>query len=203
MHTSKTQTFNLSISSESLVNLPITVHQDINDIEIKVQITLDSDKLFFLYDLDIPHIIKAKITWKELSIVHNFTDYLWKDTCLECFIGQSSTKNYIEINASTEGNYAIYHFDDYRIPTIIPPKRLLLLDNNPMKLYWTASHGSYRRQFYIYLDDLIKDLKDFDLISPCVILNYLGTPLFFTSTHTSPADFHNRECWQQFSYNTK
>ena len=43
------------------------------------------------------------------------TDYLWKKNCLECFI-QINNQQYFEINASPNGAYALYHFDDYRTP---------------------------------------------------------------------------------------
>lgn len=67
-----------------------------------------------------------------------FIDYLWQHTCLECFIGGKSSE-YIEINANPQGPFALYHFDDYRTPDIMPPPPLLL---NPMK-------GSKQQRAYI------------------------------------------------------
>ncbi|OQW47306.1 MAG: hypothetical protein A4S09_16050 [Proteobacteria bacterium SG_bin7] len=40
-------------------------------------------------------------------------DNLWKHTCFETFIKQSSQRNYIEINASPSGDWALYSFTDY------------------------------------------------------------------------------------------
>ncbi|WP_230660534.1 hypothetical protein [Psychrobacter sp. I-STPA10] len=61
-------------------------------------------------------------------------DFLWQSTCLECFIaGDTSDKQatdaqqYIEINVASSGHYAIYHFDDYRTPNMMPPRCLISL----------------------------------------------------------------------------
>ena len=59
-----------------------------------------------------------------------FSDYLWEGTCLECFVGGSGTE-YIEVNASPTGQYALYHFQDYRQPNIMPPPPLYLSQDKP------------------------------------------------------------------------
>jgi hypothetical protein len=41
---------------------------------------------------------------------------LWKHTCFECFLQLANQKHYIELNFSPNGQWAIYAFDDYRIP---------------------------------------------------------------------------------------
>lgn len=64
-----------------------------------------------------------------------FRDYLWQKSCLECFIGGQGHE-YIEINASPDGHYALYHFEDYRSPKRLPPRPLTayLSTSDPMKL---------------------------------------------------------------------
>lgn len=42
-------------------------------------------------------------------------DNLWKRTCFETFVKQSSQSNYIEINASPSGDWALYSFSDYHV----------------------------------------------------------------------------------------
>ena len=59
-----------------------------------------------------------------------FSDYLWEGTCLECFIGGFATE-YVEVNASPTGQYALYHFQDYRQPNIMPPPPLYLSQDKP------------------------------------------------------------------------
>jgi hypothetical protein len=41
-------------------------------------------------------------------------DELWRHTCFEAFIGQSSCPEYLELNFSPAGAWAAYAFDDYR-----------------------------------------------------------------------------------------
>lgn len=57
-----------------------------------------------------------------------FCDYLWEQTCLECFIG-GQTSDYVEINANPSGSYALYHFSGYRQPDSMPPPPLYRPDN--------------------------------------------------------------------------
>ena len=74
-----------------------------------------------------------------------FTDYLWEQNCLECFIGGQGNA-YIEINASPSGQYAVYQFDGYRSPNVMPPRPL---DTNlqPVPLNPKAIiHTSYSQQ---------------------------------------------------------
>ncbi len=40
-------------------------------------------------------------------------DNLWKRTCFETFVKESAQSNYIEINASPSGDWALYSFTDY------------------------------------------------------------------------------------------
>ncbi|WP_131667783.1 hypothetical protein [Psychrobacter pygoscelis] len=73
-----------------------------------------------------------------------FSDYLWEGTCLECFIGGFGTE-YVEVNASPTGQYALYHFQDYRQPNDMPPPPLYLSQDKPT----TAS----RQRAYISWQD--------------------------------------------------
>lgn len=42
------------------------------------------------------------------------TDGLWQRTCCEAFIAPSQSAEYLEFNFSPSGQWAIYHFGDYR-----------------------------------------------------------------------------------------
>ncbi|WP_296245827.1 MULTISPECIES: hypothetical protein [unclassified Psychrobacter] len=77
------------------------------------------------------------LTWQTSNV--GFVDYLWEQTCLECFLAGSlitsavsihsadvdKTAPYIEINASPDGRYALYQFANYRSPATLPPTPLL------------------------------------------------------------------------------
>tara|TARA_B100002051_G_scaffold224909_1_gene220087 strand:- start:11241 stop:11825 length:585 start_codon:yes stop_codon:yes gene_type:complete len=41
-------------------------------------------------------------------------DGLWTTTCFEAFLAVPGERSYWEINLATNGDWAIYHFDDYR-----------------------------------------------------------------------------------------
>lgn len=75
--------------------------------------------------------LAQKLGWEPWQACNvGFCDYLWQRTCLECFIG-GPTSEYIEINVSPAGQYALYHFLDYRQPALMPPPPLY--DSRPEK----------------------------------------------------------------------
>lgn len=41
-------------------------------------------------------------------------DELWKQTCLECFLGVPGDRLYWEFNLSPSGHWNVYHFEGYR-----------------------------------------------------------------------------------------
>lgn len=53
-------------------------------------------------------------------------DFLWEKHCYELFLAFSAEKDspYLEINFSPMGAFNIYHFDGYRTPKQMPPRRL-------------------------------------------------------------------------------
>lgn len=88
-----------------------------------------------------------------------FVDYLWEQTCLECFLAGglmsdaiSLTANvnkstaYIEINANPDGRYALYQFADYRNPSALPPTPLLQADKQARAfINWPADDNQDAR----------------------------------------------------------
>lgn len=93
-------------------------------------------------------------TWQADDV--KFCDFLWQDTCLECFLGRRGFVPYLEINARPRGAYALYRFESYRSPKVLPPKALYLdlksdqiasiawtgdqVDNKPLK-DWTRQEA--------------------------------------------------------------
>lgn len=126
----------IGVSTEQLQLIQVTVHITlIKPLQLKLtyQIYLPERKLAKQFDWP---------QWQPEQVT--FTDYLWERTCLECFISDANlvgelkpTTNYIEINASPNGRYALYQFESYRQPDHLPPMPLCQADNNePAYINW-------------------------------------------------------------------
>lgn len=148
------QIFDLCVATETLTDdaqqLSVTV-EDLERINVQVSavvIKQPEPYLHLQYRVTLPsESLAAQLDWpKWQSEQVTFTDYLWEQTCLECFLAASLTINndskengktddtvktmsYIEINASPSGQYALYKFDRYRYPATLPPQPLFQSDN--------------------------------------------------------------------------
>lgn len=157
------------------------------------------------------------LDWQQQQVA--FCDYLWEQSCLECFIGGPTT-DYVEINANPAGAFALYHFSDYRQPDTMPPPPLYnhspcngnskpvayqqrasidwqsdMLQNlvDDASAYPLASALS--RHFSLQLAQLPAPLLPLSQLHPCVILMLGDIPLYFAPKHAHPPDFHNRAYW--------
>ncbi len=245
------QIFDLRLATETLAadaqQLGVTL-EDLQDISVQVSATLREQPDAYLeleYYVTLPtKSLDAQfnwLTWQPGQV--GFKDYLWEQTCLECFLAgflissnrsdnssKSADKNettaYIEINASPNGQYALYEFDSYRSPATLPPKSLMQADGQtPAAIDWLdASHNqkplidstisahstyNYQRSFRVPLSSLmtltsLHEKADcshaaiIKYIHPCVILSFGETTLYFAPKHASPPDFHNRQYWASF-----
>ncbi|OLF39022.1 MULTISPECIES: hypothetical protein [unclassified Psychrobacter] len=144
------QLFTLRLATETLsadaeqIGVCIEELQNIR-ISVKASLVLSERKLWLSYQIHLPSaMLAAKLDWPvwQQSRVC-FTDYLWQRTCLECFVSSKvadETTNYIEINASPNGQYALYKFDDYRTPSTYPPLPLSQADGTTKaKITWAKS----------------------------------------------------------------
>ncbi len=154
------QIFNLRLAMDTsdidAKQLGTTVEQ-LQRIRINVSATVvqqPESHLLLTYQIQLPHTSLASRLnwpiWQQSQI--GFSDYLWEQTCLECFIATKVIDNkeaiennsidnsaidtvkalnnneatgYIEINASPSGRYALYQFNRYRNPSTLPPMPLL------------------------------------------------------------------------------
>ena len=235
------QSFDLYLATETLAEdaqqLGVTV-KVLQQISVQVSATLVAQPEAYLqlqYRVTLPsESLAALLAWPKWQADKvGFKDYLWEQTCLECFlagslISSSSSKDndkspktnmtmsYIEINASPEGQYALYEFDSYRSPTTLPPRPLMYADgqthaaidwidsNNPKLLTHEPYH--HQRSFRMPLDSLTSLNRKSDYsndalikyIHPCVILSFGATILYFAPKHASPPDFHNSQYWTPF-----
>ena len=240
------QSFDLYLATETLAEdaqqLGVTVSV-LQQISVQVSATLVAQPEAYLqleYRMTLPtESLAALLAWPKWQADKvGFKDYLWERTCLECFLAgylvssrsedsdkspkTNMTMSYIEINASPEGQYALYEFDSYRSPTTLPPRPLMYADgqtraaidwidgNNPKLLidYPISTHERYhyQRSFRMPLVSLTSLNRKSDYsndalikyIHPCVILSFGATILYFAPKHASPPDFHNSQYWTPF-----
>ncbi len=196
------------------ISIHVTISTSTTDTENDTATNTKESLLIFDYQINIPTEVQPFVHWQELdkkldkeistaddwdtTAPGKFTDELWKDSCLECFIGKTGVTDYVEINVcpqgSHRGDYAVYHFEDYRTPQ--PPQALLLDTVHNTKQHTSqsldidetlkkarilctepvstttnkSSDTSFYRQFIFQLSQLPDTLQDFDLLHPCVIL---------------------------------
>ncbi len=135
--------------------LDISVEQ-LQLIQVIVDISLiKPSRLALTYQIRLPKRHLASLfdwpQWQQDQV--KFIDYLWEQTCLECFIAIANpssdvnqTTDYIEINVSPSGRYALYQFVNYRQPDCMPPTPLCKAysnerasiewaDNLPMRVF--------------------------------------------------------------------
>ncbi|GAA0317833.1 hypothetical protein GCM10009129_14170 [Psychrobacter aestuarii] len=178
-----------------------------------VTVTLDKQPqptLFFDYQISIADKALAKqLAWTPWQTQRvGFTDYLWQETCLECFIAPSTDSRYLEINAHPDGRYALYQFEHYRHPSTLPPPALIdPIQQTKAQIDWqpdTALDGtltkagySYQRRFSLPLAVLFgaDHAAHPARLHPCVILRFADSYLYFAPKHPMPPDFHDRQYW--------
>ena len=185
------QTFHLCLATDTLAadaqTLGVTI-EDLQSIEVEVIVTFAQTNqiaqtanitrstqqpewyLQLDYHITLPlKSLAAQLdwpTWQPTQV--GFADYLWEQTCLECFLAgglinsrlinnsasindvneigidgtdANKTNAYIEVNASPDGRYALYEFTSYRNPATLPPTPLLQTDGQTRAfINWTASH---------------------------------------------------------------
>ena len=180
------QTFNLYLATDTLAadakQLGVTI-EDLQNIQVEViatlaqtakrtqteQIAQSTEQPEWQLQLDYRVTMPLKSlaaqldwpTWQSAQV--SFADYLWEQTCLECFlagtlidstvsinntnemgidsIDGNKTSPYIEINANPDGRYALYQFKSYRNPATLPPTPLLQANGQTLAfINWHASN---------------------------------------------------------------
>lgn len=160
--------------------------------------------------------------WQEDQV--KFSNYLWEQTCLECFVTGNGAE-YVELNAAPAGAFALYHFDDYRQPATLPPRPLVAASRSiatangstfQSMVQWhpqasSAPHFGYlphatieqdykgaylSRHLSIDLTQLPPSLSLIRQLHPCVIIYIADIAFYFAAQHASPPDFHNRRYWR-------
>lgn len=131
-------------------------------------------------------------------------DFLWEQNCLECFFELNEQTDYFEINASPNGAYNFYHFDDYRTPNVMPPRRdnhLQLTQSYPKSSLenWHERHFDIRLNHYFAdFANQNKPVCQITKINPTAILYQDNQPIFYAINHANPPDFHHKNFWIAF-----
>lgn len=144
------QFFKLCIAAETIANdaeqLGVTV-EDLQCICINVSAQIIRQPALYLqltYQVALPSQVLAHQLnwpmWQQAQV--RFDDYLWEETCLECFISGRLINDhkiapYIEINANPDGRYALYQFEGYRNPATLPPIPLHTAEGQRASIAWT------------------------------------------------------------------
>ena len=134
------QRFKLQLATTSLLSDAKQLNASVEQlylIQVIVDITLiEPSKIELTYQIQLPNSqLATQFNWSHWQQQRvKFTDYLWEQTCLECFIAGRNllgdATGYIEVNASPNGSYALYRFVDYRQPDCMPPTPLYKVNNN-------------------------------------------------------------------------
>ncbi len=197
------QNFVLKIATESLLDLKSNTLIDlIKKIKITASLKIVGHLLEVSFNILIPLKLQNDVIWHSLDgNCMQQKDFLWENTCLECFIGSSKHAEYVEINASPKGYFAIYHFDSYRNPKRMPPRALTINSTKNANIEWQKQNTPYQRTFVFDINSLPNNLQSANIFNPTLIL-YLKDnklPLFFAKEHALPADFHNQKFWINIS----
>ena len=114
------------------------------------------------------------------------TDNLWMHTCFELFVAEDGETGYTEFNFSPSGQWAVYHFDDYRIgmrPDVLEPP-VISVEEFDGRLTATIDLG-YR----FYGDSLNVGLS-------AIIEETDGAKSYWALAHPpGKPDFHHKDCF--------
>lgn len=115
-----------------------------------------------------------------------FRDEIWQSNCFEAFVQKPNERSYSEFNFAPNGDWAAYHFDDYRAGmknlSIAPPKIELTKNNDVLDVIIELDHKA------INMDDAV--------IGLCVILESAQGKSYWAIKHSDDKpDFHQKHCF--------
>jgi hypothetical protein len=115
-------------------------------------------------------------------------DYLWEQTCFECFFGPKGQTNYWEINLSPAGHWAFYRFSNHRAEIMQPEPAYAEL---PFTV--TQTSEALTISLSVSLDPIIAHNQSLEVGITAVIKTKANQESYWALKHGEPADFHNRE----------
>jgi hypothetical protein len=116
-------------------------------------------------------------------------DGLWQTTCFEGFLRVPGCKAYIEYNASPSGEWAAYHFDDYRAG----------MADLPMNIAPEIGNDASNSHFALDVTYVLPDVwaEQALLLGLCAIIEEAGgAKSCWALVHPSgKPDFHHGDCF--------
>jgi hypothetical protein len=91
--------------------IPFNNQSFLEEIKIKGRIKRKRNKILLHYEL-LGNLNKLRIP--DSGNVPKRQHELWQETCLEFFFGVKNSPQYWEVNLSPNGDWNIYHFENYR-----------------------------------------------------------------------------------------
>ncbi len=109
---------------------------------------------------------------------------LWKATCFELFLANSTKEAYYELNFSSSLAWNFYYLSGYRAEV----KELQNISNPKIEVYKSDN------KFKIVLEMEVENLKEFDSYNvACIVLNKKNERIFWSvHHHLNRPDFHNK-----------
>jgi len=112
-------------------------------------------------------------------------NHLWQSTCLECFVADTRTPGYFEINLSPAHHWNVYHFSNYRQGMTAPPVP-------PPTLHAWRDDGLYRLDALFTGLPLVADPAHWRLGLSAVLAGTDGEKGYFALVHPGvQPDFHH------------
>jgi len=132
--------------------------------------------------------IDHAVIWPERESLQQ-QDYLWESTCLEAFIQGTGQSQYFELNLAPSLAWNLYHFDGYRTPNLMPPRRA---DASALAEFSITGRTVHAR---IDLRSLHLAGQEINIGLTAVIKTQ--TDLYYLALHhpASQADFHDARGW--------
>ena len=118
-----------------------------------------------------------------------FRDEIWQSCCFELFVQAPNKTDYSEFNFAPNGDWAAYHFDDYR-------KGMKKLSIKQPNIQLVKSNENL--DVIITLDNLTNNMEN-SAIGLCVILESPEGKSYWALKHCADKpDFHQKYCflWQ-------
>lgn len=149
-----------------------------NKNKISVTAEFSDQNLFLLYDLSTIELNLSPASFYEFERANN----LWQNNCLECFLGNKNSSEYIELNFSLNGLWNCYSFSSYRQSMkecleFTPSK--LIIENNILEVSIKA-----------------QNTFNLNLMNPCCVIEESKHFTFWATQHPAKQpDFHKQKHW--------
>lgn len=156
-------------------------------VDIKGSILLSDHDLHIYFQIagDISNVVLKSYNYQNLRR-HN----LWETTCFEAFISQKGSKEYWEVNLSSDGDWNIYHFNRYREDM---KEEIKINSIKPVSTF--TDEDIFLLKVSIPINSLFDLRKNSIECSLCSVIQHKDGEILYYSTHHAgeKPDFHLRD----------